>query len=144
LGTYQVSSTRLFEAITYLLKPEIQPGLSVVQVPSAGTQVEFPLHELRGRPKVPLTIPLPPHEGAKPPVDLKKLEVALRGNGLMAGWQRRGGAFPDPCVWNKRHFQAWLQDGDYNAELTWKDGTRTVGGCTLAPPGSMLKDFRDA
>lgn len=144
LGPWQVSSNRLLDAIAYLLKPEIQPDLPTVQVPSAGTQVDMLLHRLPGKPTVPLTISLPSYKGKAPPKEIKSVAIS-RGTEaeVVTGWKRRGPAFSPPCEWRKQHFQTWLKVGDYSATMEWKDGRVKNSDCTLTTPGSMLTEFDD-
>lgn len=145
LGQWQVTSTRLLDAITHLMRPEVQPDIPTVQVPASGTQVEMLLHRLPGRPKVPLTVHLPSYKGKNPPKEVSSLAIERIGiEGAVSGWNRRGPAYPSPCEWRKQHFQTWLTVGEYSATLDWKDGRSSKTECFLATPGHILTDFDDA
>lgn len=139
-GEWWVNSTRLFEALSHLLREVSNASTPRVQVPQSGSQVMFDLHRVHGLPELPLTLGIDGHRGFAPPQSVASLRLRQAGKTL-AAFPPATPPTPHACEWRDRHFEAWLPFGETNVEVV-KAGTGTRSESVwLVPPGMALKGW---
>lgn len=139
-GEWRINSTRLFEAISHLLREMSDGATTRVQVPQSGSQVTYDLHRVGGVPNLPLLLGVDGHQGAAPPPSVTSLRL-LQAGGLVASFPTGAPPLPRSCAWRNRYFEAWLPSGETRVELI-KTGTGLrAESVYLVPPGMALKGW---
>jgi hypothetical protein len=139
-GGWRVNTSRLFEAVSKLMKHWVDPEHERMQAPNSGNQVLFDLNLIRRRPHVPFLLEVDRFRGPTAPPHLRSISVQKAGSPV-AGYPPGTPPHPAACDWRHRHFEMWLEAGTYGLSMVRQGAPTRTEDVDVFPPGLFLEDW---
>lgn len=137
-GDWRINTTRLFEAMSHMMREFADPAIPRVQVPQSGSQVTYDLHRIDEDPEVPFLVGIGNHDGPAPPDEVSSILIRQEGADV-AAYPAAVPPLPRPCAWRQHRFETWLKIGQTELQIDKIGAGTQKTPHYLQPPGMTLR-----